>query len=35
MNATAAATGLGSSDFIRFKPSVFLRPFDARTHEDN
>jgi hypothetical protein len=35
MNATAAASGLGSSDFIRFKPSVFLRPFDARTHEDD
>ena len=31
MNMTAAATGLGASDFIRFKPSVFLRPFDART----
>jgi len=31
MNMTAASTGLGPSDFIRFKPSVFLRPFDARS----
>ena len=31
MNMAAASTGLGPSDFIRFKPSVFLRPFDARS----
>ena len=31
MNMTAASTGLGPSDFIRFKPSAFLRPFDARS----
>ncbi len=34
MNATAAATGLGPSDFIKFRPSVFLRPFDARSNEN-
>jgi pimeloyl-ACP methyl ester carboxylesterase len=32
MNATAAATGLGSpSAFVQFRPGVFLRPFDARS----
>jgi hypothetical protein len=31
MTATAAATGLGPSAFVQFHPSVFLRPFDARS----
>jgi len=35
MNMAAASTGLGPSDFIRFKPSVFLRPFDARSVEED
>jgi pimeloyl-ACP methyl ester carboxylesterase len=35
MNATAASLGLGGSAFVAFRPSVFLRPFDARnTHGD-
>ncbi len=33
MNTTAASFGVGASEFIRFQPSVFLRPFDLR-HRD-
>jgi len=31
MNATAGALALGPSAFVQFHPSVFLRPFDARS----
>jgi pimeloyl-ACP methyl ester carboxylesterase len=35
MNATAASLGVGTSEFFRFQPSVFLRPFDARSEDDD
>jgi len=35
MNATAAAAGLGiPSAFVQFRPGVFLRPFDARSLDE-
>lgn len=34
MNATAGGLGLGPAAFVQFKPTQFLRPFDARNLEE-
>jgi len=34
LNAAAASLGLGPSAFVRFEPTRFLRPFDARRDDE-